>query len=252
MTLIVGIRCADGVVIGTDSAVTFGTGQGTDTIEQPFRHKIDIVHDHVIVAGTGEVGLGQRFVDIAKKHWDEKSFARKSIIDIGRMLAQSAIEDFSGTGASRGSYGALVAIPCGEKAELIEFSVANFQPEVKTEDCWYASMGSGQLVADPLLGFMRETFWGDDPPSRPDGIFAATMVLKLGCKMAPGGVAEPIQMAVLSPNKENKGRLSTRLLDQEELLEHSANVEDAIRHFKEYREILHSKSTQKLPEAPSR
>ena len=31
MTLVVGILCTDGVVIGTDSAMTFGTGQAFRT-----------------------------------------------------------------------------------------------------------------------------------------------------------------------------------------------------------------------------
>ena len=252
MTLVVGIRCTDGVVIGTDSAVTFGTGQHS-TIEQPLRQKIDIIESHIIVAGTGQVGLSQRFVDIVEQHWKGKSFRGKNVVDVGRMLAQSAIKDFSETEARLGSYGALVAVPCGKTVELIESAVADFQPEVKTKDIWYASMGSGQLVADPLLGFIRKTFWGDDPPSRQDGVFAVTMVLKLGCEMAPTGVAEPIQIAMLGPDPENKGKLSARGLKKEELLEHEGNVKSAIEYFSKYRNILHGTDTPtpELPPAPS-
>ena len=65
MTLVVGIRCTDGVIIGTDSAVTSATGQAL-TIMQPSK-KITIVGDHIILAGTGELGLGQRFADILQK-----------------------------------------------------------------------------------------------------------------------------------------------------------------------------------------
>ena len=251
MTLVVGILCTDGVVIGTDSAVTFGTGQGFHTIEQPLRQKIDIIDERVIVTGTGEVGLGQRFVDIVKKRWAEKDLRTNNIVDVGRRLARPAMEDFASTNVAQGSYGALVALPCGRKAELVEFAVGNFQPEVKTKDNWYASMGSGQLVADPLLGFMRTAFWGDNPPNRQEGIFAATMVLKLGCEMAPEGVEEPIQMAVLSPDRDNKGKLSARRLEEGELDEHRGNVEDAIKYFGKYRDILHDRSAPKPPRVPS-
>lgn len=249
MTLIVGIRCTDGVVIGTDSAITFGSGQGFYTITQPLRQKIDIIDDRVIVAGTGQVGLGQRFVDIVKKHWTKKELRTDNIIDVGRILAKSAVEDFASTKVTQGSYEALVALPCEQEAELVGFS--NFQPEVKTKDYWYASMGSGQLVADPLLGFMRTAFWGNEPPNRQDGIFAATVVLKLGCEMAPEGVAEPIQMAVLSPDRDNKGKLFARRLEEGELDEHRGNVEDAIKYFGKYRDILHNKSAPKPPDPPS-
>ena len=248
MTLVVGIRGTDGVVIGTDSAVTFTSGQHL-TIEQPLRQKIEVIDDHVIVTGTGEAGLGQRFSDIVKQHWEKKSFQGKSVIDVGRMLSGSAVKDFSQTGVKPGGYGALTAVPFQGRAELIEFTLCNFQPEVKTRDSWYVSMGSGQLVADPLLGFMRRVFWGDDPPNRQEAVFAVTMVLELGCEMAPTGVAKPIQIAMLGPGK--KGKLFARRLTKEELLEHEGNVKGAIEHFRKYRDVLRgTNTTQQLPPAP--
>ena len=251
MTLVVGVRCTDGVVVGTDSAVTFGSGQN-HTIEQPLQQKIDIIQNQIIIAGTGQLGLGQRFADVTEQHWKNRDFQEKSVIDVGRMLARSAIQDFFATGIKTGNYGALVAVSCRHKAELIEFAVNDFQPEVKTGDIWYASMGSGQPVADPLLGFMRKTFWGDSPPSRQDGVFAVTMVLKLGCEMAPTGVAEPIQIAVLGPNPNDKGKLHAFRLTKEELLEHEGNVESAIKYFSKYKEMLHeTPSPKELPPAPS-
>ena len=90
MTVIVGIRCKDGVVIGTDSAMTFGPSAQQPTIEQPFHEKIAIVAGHIIVAGTGEIGLGQRFADVAEGLWRGNAFQGKSAIDIGRLLAMGA------------------------------------------------------------------------------------------------------------------------------------------------------------------
>ena len=59
MTLIVGILCGDGVVVGADRAAT-SAYQGRPVIEQPTR-KISIIDDNIILATSGEVGLGQRF-----------------------------------------------------------------------------------------------------------------------------------------------------------------------------------------------
>ena len=230
MTLIVGVRCTNGVVIGTDSAAMFGPINRA-TISQPFLQKIEIIDDRVIIAGTGAIGLGQRFVDVVSKCWENDELKNKSAVDVGRILSQKAVKDFQGTGAKQGMYGALVAVACQPKdqtrrAEIIEFDVTDFQPEIKTKNLWYASMGSGQFVADPLLGFVRKTFWGDEPPTYQDGIFAATMVLKLSCEMDTGGVAEPIQMAVLEPDK---GQYHARRLTEDELAEHKQNVDNAIR-----------------------
>lgn len=64
MTVIVGILCSDGVVIGSDSALAVGR-VGRYTIE---RHegnvfKIEIIDDNIITAFTGAAGLAQRFND---------------------------------------------------------------------------------------------------------------------------------------------------------------------------------------------
>ena len=205
------------------------------TISQPLLQKIEIVDDRVILAGTGAVGLAQRFVDITEKAWETGYFKNNSAIDVGRNLSQSTISDFRNTGVPAGQFGAIVAASIRGEATLIEFTLDLFQPEIKTSDNWYVSMGSGQQVADPLLGFIRTAFWGDRPPSCQDGVFAMAFVLKLGCAMAPFGVSGPI--AVL--NRERKGKLAARRLSKEELFDHESYVTDAIEFFGSYKEKIH-------------
>jgi 20S proteasome alpha/beta subunit len=65
MTAIVGILCEEGVVLGTDSSATFGAG-GIRTIEQPY-DKLHVIGGSVAVAGSGPVGMGQRFEAIVKE-----------------------------------------------------------------------------------------------------------------------------------------------------------------------------------------
>ena len=250
MTLIVGIRCTDCVVVGSDSAITFGQSDRLPTIMQPFRQKIEVIDDRMIVAGTGKLGLGQRFVDIASKCWRELDPAQINVLDFGRIVAMNGRNDLAQTGAVPGEYGALVAVPVGSRAELIEFAVEDLQPELKTDESWYVSMGSGQIVADPLLGFFRKVFWGDDPPQRQDGVFAMTMVLTLACEMAPIGVAKPLQIAILS--MDGGAEPTARRLTEEELLEHEGNVNEALDHFRQYRGVLSdvSGATRPPPQPP--
>ncbi len=235
MTLIVGIRCSDGVVIGSDSAMTFGVGRA-HTIVQPFRQKIEIINDRVILAGTGSIGLSQRFADTIRESWSSNALENLAAVDVGRRLARAAIIDLQQTGATPGAYGALVALPCAAGAELIEFASDDFQPEVKADDNWYVSIGAGQPVADPLLGLFRKVFWGDQPPDIRDGVLAATMVLKLACEMAPAGVSAPIHLATLQRDSTDGYR--ARRLSREELSEHENNVDDAIRYFGAYRHTI--------------
>lgn len=249
MTLVVGILCTDGVVIGTDSAATMSSG-GVPTIEQPYREKVTVFNNQVIIAGTGEIGLGQRFEHCVRRCWKNKGFDGNNAVDVGCNLAHESIKNFRRTDLDLINFGALIAFPHNSKPAMIEFVAGKFQPEVKTKSSWYVSMGSGQQAADPLLGMARKMFWGDSPPNLRAGIFAATMVLTLGCEMAPHGVSSPIQMALLFQTKN--GGYGAKKVGAEELQESIENVDGALKHFGKHVDgILHrSKPKDHLPQGP--
>lgn len=244
MTVLVGILCKDGVVIGADSAATFTAGQ-TRTIEQATK-KIEIVDGRVIVASSGPGGLGQRFAVIVEQAHKEKLFT-KPAIEVGKTLSASAIKDFSSTMAPKGNFGALVAFACQQKPCLVEFGSTDFQPELKTSNIWYVSMGSGQMIADPFLGLMRQAFWDDGVPSCKDAEFVVTWILSQAIKLNPGGVNGPMQLAVL---QAAGGVFTARALDLPEIDGHEANVEGLIEHMRKYRDILRGNKTEAAPDVP--
>jgi len=245
MTSIVGILCKDGVVIATDSSATFVTGQ-QPTVEQQFE-KIDIVGDRVIVAGTGQIGLGQRFCAIVKKAWEDKVFS-SSPIEISKKLTAATTQDFGQTGVKQGSYGALVAFPSEHRHHLCEFSVHDFQPELKTDKLWYVSMGSAQPITDTFLGFIREVFWNDGMPNLHDGIFAATWILDYAVKVNAGGVNAPVRISVLEDGK--KGQSEARLLSDDELGEHRQNIDEAKHSLRDFKLKHQLKDQEVIPEIP--
>ncbi len=258
MTVIVGVFCQDGIVIGADSASTFGNA-GLPTIEQPIQ-KIDILDNRIILAGTGEVGLGQRFNAIIKKSSsEEKLFSNKfSQFHVTKTLSKLAIQDFSetfidqlnrGAGKVGFGYGALVAFPLGKNFHLCEFPTTNFQPELKDANIWYVSMGSGQTIVDPFLGFIREVFWEKGQPKRKDGLFATVWALQHAIDLNPGGIKGPIQLAELTLDKQNNPH--ARKLGKEEIDEHKQNMEGAKTALRNYRdEMLDNKSAKDLPPKP--
>ncbi|MFM0174121.1 hypothetical protein PQR33_32875 [Paraburkholderia sediminicola] len=234
MTVLVGIKCRDGIVIGSDSSATFGTGQ-ISTIEQTTK-KIEILHGKIIVAGTGQIGMGQRFCNSVDQAYANRGFNGQNGVQMATTMSRLAVADFQSTNANRGSYGALVAYPANNQIELCEFAIADFQPELKTESIWYASMGSGQLIADPFLGLMRSTYWQDGMPSLQDGIFIAAWTISHAIEINAGGVGGPIQMATLS-HDERRNPVA-RFLTEDELTEHQQNVSGAIEHMRAYRRGL--------------
>ena len=252
MTLIVGILCTDGIVIGSDGMATFSAGNN-HTICQPYPDKIEIIDNRVITAWTGEIGLQQRVNDTISTLWRSGSrpkIKNQSSVQIGRTVTEEVIKDFQKTQFVSMSFGALVALPCTDRQFcLIEFASTNFQPEIKKESNWYVAMGSGQMIADPLLGLIRKAFWQNGLPTVKEGVFAMTMVLNLGCEMSPGGVGEPIKIAVLKLGETQ--RLEAGFLDDTELLEHKENANAAINYFGEYRSILPADTHAEIPPTPN-
>jgi hypothetical protein len=174
MTVILGLLCKDGIVIGSDSSATFGPDMGHKTIEQTVQ-KVFVVQGRIILAGTGQVGAGQRFTAAVDSAWLANAFAKDHIpTEFAKTLCKIGIADFGSTQMNKGSLGALVAFPVKGKLCLCELALTDFQPELKTSTMWFASMGSGQHITDPFLGLMRRVFYPTGQPTVKEGLFLAT------------------------------------------------------------------------------
>jgi hypothetical protein len=194
--------------------------------------KIEIVGGRVIVAGTGQIGLGQRFAKIVSDGHDSKLFQGKQV-DVARQLSDAGVNDFATTGAGKGQYGALVAAPIEDSGCLIEFAVADFQPELKTKKLNFVAMGSGQMLAEPFVSFVARTFWQSNIPDVQSAIFGVHWALAHTIRSAPGGVGGPIVIATLT--KQKKGWCAELLSDEVlgEQAQHMAAIEDLIANYKE-------------------
>lgn len=239
MTSIIGIRSKDGVVIGADSSATFEDSNQLRTIQQPTKHKIRIIGDQIILAGTGAIGYGQRFYGVINALFKDKNFQKKPTLEIAKMLSATAVNDFRQTGINSPQYSALVAYKGSDGLALCEFAGGQqmFQPELKQlDDLWFVSAGSGQTITDPFLALLRRLFWKDEAPNLQDAKFAILWALDHACEVSAGGIKEPIKIAVLEPNK--KGHYRARFLDDAELAEHRNIIDDATKYFGKYKDIM--------------
>lgn len=230
MTILIGVKCTDGVVIGADSAATSAAGQ--IHLLKMASDKIDIIDGRVIVAGTGQIGLGQRFAKVVSDAHSAKLF-QATEVDVGKQLSAAAANDFGATGAPKGQYGALVAAPIKDAGSLIEFAISDFQPEIKTKKLNFVAMGSGQMLAEPFVSFVARTFWQSKMPDVQSAIFGVHWALAHTIRCAPGGVGEPIVIATLTKGK--KGWSAEMLSDEVlgEQAQHMAAIEDVIASYKE-------------------
>ena len=222
MTVVVGIRCKDGVVIGADSSATSSFLQNFPVLEDHVQ-KIDIVGDRFIIAGSGSMGIFQLLREKCNLILQEADTWEKSKFEFGKAIRNGFEEELNTIKADMQScIDVLIAYDSKGEPTLMEISAANTQrqPEWKElHQLWYASIGSGQIHADPFLGFLRSVYVPKmkNAPDLKLGKFMAYWTVRHVCNVNAGGVKEPIYLATLS--KTNKQRCMASMVPDEELSE---------------------------------
>ena len=171
MTVIIGILCSDGVVIGSDSAMAAGrAGAYTMEWQDAGVLKTETFQPDVVTAVTGAIGLGQRCNDqidsiirtLRQPFSLQQALATQGIgvplphlligkvadgavpfnalppVQIGTIISQMILADFQRTAsplqtntALGWGLGALLAFSHADKPYLVEFDTARFHPEFK-------------------------------------------------------------------------------------------------------------------------
>ncbi len=265
MTLIVGILCQDGIVVGADGAASLGV-LGQMTARQPVK-KLSIITDPLpmIVGVSGSVGMSQRITDIFSRLYPEKKLVGKggnpplrpveAMVMIRHELWTGCIHpeiviamaarQLVGNIADRDCLcSCLAALPIGKELCLFQFD-QQAHPEMASKDLPFVAIGSGEIMADPFLAYLRDIFWQKRQPSVAEGIFATWWTLHHAIKTSPGGVADPIQIAVLAVKKD--GSPICDELSEEELIEAEVAVTNAEKHLADFK--LPTKQTD-IPAAP--
>jgi 20S proteasome alpha/beta subunit len=260
MTLIVGIKCKDGIVLGADSAATYGNAFQS-TIKQQTSKKLCVIQNQVILGVSGPVGLSQSYeteIEEAlhnkgpKQRFKKMADGKKFLKDSMWKHAKPAWEKAEVLSKSIGQQALQAAI----HSSVVAFPVANEEPslvqfthececEAATVELPFVSIGSGQPVADPFLAYIRKIFWPRQEPSLDDGILATLWTLSHAIEALPGGVAGPIQIVTL---KKRDGEWECHELSESELGEHRqmiAAMEDGMR--KVVKETFFSQSTSPIP-----
>ena len=187
MTLIIGVRCQDGTVVGADSITTYGS-----EIEQEVNDKIQYIACDAVIATAGAVGMGQLIKDELCKSWEsvtelnDVSAARNAISELmwsevrpamqraseAKQLLEEDDSIFSSVFCN-----SLVAFPVKNVPALFAFDQYAQSIEVTLESPFF-SIGSGSFQADPFLAFIKRIFWSDNAPEKTsDGVFCVLWTL---------------------------------------------------------------------------
>lgn len=247
MTLIVGIKSSDGIVIGADCAATLSTSSGQFTVNQDVR-KIEIISDNIVIANSGQVGFFQRIRDELKNRVDIPKRDIRKIDDINKLkkeiqniflkvleieleIAKKNSNIFGNLTQSNLTNHLLLAIPFLNNPILLQFSSPNYSVEEADDKLPFISAGSGQVYADTFLSFIRDVLWKDKCPDFKESMLSLVWTLEFCTKIAPAFIREPIQIIEL--RNGIKGKIITREIPDEELDEHREAVHGLMNKIKE-------------------
>ena len=249
MTVLVAVKCSDGAVVGSDSIATSSAGP-QPLMQIQSADKVKLVGDRVLVAGTGDAGLGQRFGKHVQNAWDGKHF-QKTWMDCCVHISAEACKDFQNSGTPRTlqngfGFGAILVAPFGQSVEVVEFGIIKFQPEQKIEPIHFVSMGAGQILADPFLGFVNRVLWKGKSPTIERGLLGVYWTLMHTIEFAPGGVGHPMQFGIL---KREGGQWHASVKTEEDFQQigqHVTSIEETIRNTR----LIDEADSSKPPEPP--
>ncbi len=259
MTLLVGVLCQDGVVIGADSAATMGA-MGIHTVRQSVT-KVTIVNGRALIATSGPVGLGQRlageFAEILEQDKIPKGMRPHKAMQLIRgtflphiaaeMQAAQVAAPVVGPQIAQASAisDTLLAVCLDDgRPRLFRFDQQG-SPEEATEDIPFVCLGSGEIIADPFMAFLRGLFWEQGSlPTLAEGQFATIWTLEQAIAVSPAFIAHPSRVWVLSTSG---ARCAARQVPEDELQDDLQAVTEARRVLGEWRR---GKSMMPAPPPP--
>lgn len=233
MTLIVGMKCCDGVVIAADTAAAVESGErGTSTVHN--MHKICACQSPCHAVGVaGTAGLSQIYgLALRTALSDITTFsaldATQAMIDIRDHFCSVVHEELRlerkraklqrKRPKYRDSAGhALVAVWVSGEARLFHYSDQVQAYEVRHESP-YQIIGDGQDAANPFLQYLRLKFLDEKSPNLAEGVVAALWTVRYAINVHHQTVGGDVQVVTLSDSRELKELGPEEIVEPVELI----------------------------------
>ena len=256
MTLVIGVRCGDGIVIGADSKATYALPDGRPTVEQVMDSKIHRVDDKLIYAFAGDMSLGQDVMHSLSKSWEKHK--SKSKENIKNNLSKAVVEPVKEYAERSQSVALLmraasvqdpvvtsiVAFVTKDQPALIHYNLAG-HPEEITRGLTFVTIGSGQLYADPFVAFVKRVAWKNGQPRTvKQGIVGVLWALQYAGDSSTSGVGGPFSIGVLA---KEKGEWKASVLEGERLEIFQGAIRSAERRLHEELNNLDVKTESSAP-----
>ena len=245
MTLIIGVKCEDGIVLGADGAIA-------DISIRMGGKKLSPILNSGMIGHAGPTGLGQRLTEALEsglKLNTPKELLKNCIQDIYYAVIQN---DWKIINEAKVVYGeqvvnsitSLMALYFHDEFRLINIGACCEIYEITFEIPIFC-IGSGKFNADSFLAFIWRVIWSGKIPKISDALLGVYWTIDHSIKITPGGIAEPIQMMLM--NKEN-GNLNFEEFYKENTADFEEGVRDFENHIKNYFKVITEIEEEPSPE----
>ena len=258
MTLVIGVSCGDGIVIGADSIATYATPDGRRTVEQEMDSKVHKVDDSMLYAFSGAISLGQDVMHSISKSWARNK--SKSKENIRKNLSKAVVEPIKDY-AERTRHvrsqlpnalmqdpviTSIVAFIAKDQPAMIHYTQEG-HPEEYAKGLHFVAIGSGQPYADPFLAFVKRVAWNDrQPRTVKQGIVGVLWALRyVSDSNSSIGVGGPFSIGVL---EKEQGEWNASVLEESRLGLYKGAIKSAERSL--YEELNNIEPKADSPEPP--
>lgn len=211
MSLIVGIRCADSVVLAASGPGTMPSEDGLPPARQ-WARKLRVVAGQAVLGVTAHDGLVQEMglslerclAEPDDSDWSE-DVLRGRLRDalaapVQRTVAiHRTLQGLPGFGITSNDYvvsQALLAIPFHNSLRLFLLDPECSVTEV-TDELTCAAIGSARAIAEPFLSFLRKVLWDAGMPDSALGELCAYWTVLHVAENSTGLVTFPAQLVVM-------------------------------------------------------
>ncbi len=224
MSLIVGIRCADSVVLAASGPASVRPSQGLPPARQ-LTKRLRVVAGQAVLGVSGHDGLAQemglslgRYLAEPNRRDSGEEILRAEIREalaapVQRTVAiHRTLEGLPGFGSLSSEYAvthSLVALPLRGALRLYVLEPECSLTEITEELCCVA-VGPAGTAAAPFLAFLRKLLFDSDAPTLTQGELAAYWTVRQAIDSNPGGLSYPIQVVAISRAQEGSIEISER------------------------------------------
>ncbi len=217
MTIMIGVLCKDGLVIGSDGLSTL-TYSGGSTISQKAK-KLEIIDNQMVYGLTGYIGLGQIFIEEIKNTINGKDLLRDRpmniILNIRKALSISFEDIVNMTNKAIPSLGNAIGgnvksnsiggFLTSNGPTLFHFNEQLIPTIIKPETPFH-SIGCNDQLTDSFMANINRLCWNGTLPTVKEGILSVIWGINKAIELNPM-LGHPIQIIKLE-NNNNPEELS--------------------------------------------